>query len=67
MVKMSDIMGVGESDVVSFIQCLQIWTDRGYSLDEAIGKHMEQMGRFINKAANMPYARELVVLLVGRD
>ena len=49
MVKMSDIMGVGESDVVSFIQCLQIWTDRGYSLDEAIGKHMEQMGRFINR------------------
>lgn len=38
-------MGVQESTLQSFVNCLRVWTDKGYSLEDAIKKHMDIMNR----------------------
>lgn len=57
-------------DVAAFIACLKVWTDKGYSVEQAIEKHMAQMSRFIDHAVRL--SRELKPLAVewffeGRD
>jgi plasmid maintenance system antidote protein VapI len=44
-------LGVSESDAVAFVSGLRIWTDRGYTVEQAIGRHMAQMTRLVNNAA----------------
>lgn len=38
-------MNQSEADVISFVNCLKVWTSKGYSIEESISKHMGQMER----------------------
>lgn len=46
--EMASEMGVSVADVESFINCLRVWTNKGYSVEMAIHKHMEQMNRMVS-------------------
>ncbi len=48
------MMGQKESDVLAFVNCLRVWTDKGYSLEAAIEKHKAQMARFVDNATSIP-------------
>lgn len=43
-------MNVSESDASAFVECLKVWINKGYSLEQAIAKHMQQMQRMVNEA-----------------
>jgi len=57
--ELAALMGQKESDVISFVNCLRVWTAKGYTLEQAIEKHMAQMGRFVNASLTLP--KSLVV------
>lgn len=40
------LCGIRKSEMVSFINCLSVWTSKGYNLEQALAKHMEQIKRF---------------------
>lgn len=52
-------MNVTESDLVGFLSCVRAWMDKGYSFEQAVQKHQQQMTRIAEKAHEMP--REIVV------
>lgn len=60
--ELAQLMNATESDVRAFVDCLSVWTAKGYSFEDAIAKHLRQMELL---AANLPYgtraARDLVV------
>lgn len=43
-------MGVSESDVIGFVECLSVWVSKGYTFEQAIEKHMAQMMRLAENA-----------------
>jgi hypothetical protein len=47
--ELAALMGQKESDVVAFIDCLRVWMNKGYSLEESIARHMAQMARMIDQ------------------
>lgn len=47
-------MGVTVGDVLGFADCLRVWLAKGYSLEQAIEKHMGQMVRLVNNAHKFP-------------
>lgn len=58
------LMGQSESDVAGFVEGVRVWTNRGYSLERAIEKHMQQMTRFVNNAvelSQLPAMRQAAV------
>lgn len=52
--KLAAEIGVTENDLAGFIECLQVWVVNGYTFDQAIAKHMEQMNRLLNNAMALP-------------
>lgn len=52
--ELAKLMGQKESDVQSFVDCLRVWIDKGYTIEAAIEKHMAQMGRFLDHATEIP-------------
>lgn len=52
--QLAGVMGKPESDVQRFVDCLRIWTDKGYTLEEAIAKNEEQMMRIVRVFHNLP-------------
>ncbi|OQS42304.1 hypothetical protein [Chromobacterium haemolyticum] len=51
--ELASLMGVSESDCVAFLDCLRVWTDKGYSVEQAIERHMQQMRRLVNAASDV--------------
>lgn len=43
-------MNVSTADLMGFIAGLSVWINKGYSVDQAIERHMAQMTRFVNNA-----------------
>lgn len=41
-------MGVTVADLSGFIAALRVWMAKGYTMEQAIEKHMAQMGRIVN-------------------
>ena len=37
-------------EVVGFIDCLRVWTDKGLTVEQAIERHMATMRRLVSKA-----------------
>lgn len=57
-------MNMPLSDVTDFVNCLKVWTDKGFSIEEAITKHTAQMTRLVNnsvKVAHDPSVKEITV------
>lgn len=48
--ELSTAMGATEKDTAAFVECLGVWTAKGYSVEQAIDKHMQQMRRMANEA-----------------
>jgi hypothetical protein len=44
---------VTERDAAGFIAALRIWTAKGYTVEQAIEKHMAQMVRFVNHSVQL--------------
>lgn len=51
---------ITRTDVDAFVACLKIWTEKGYTVEQAITRHRAQMRRFANNAWEMAQA-------LGRD
>jgi len=49
--ELATLMNATEADTTAFVRCLSVWTSKGYSIEHAIERHMEQMNRFANAAA----------------
>lgn len=50
--ELAALMNVSEKDCAAFINCLRVWTAKGYSIEQAIDRHMAQMNRFVESACN---------------
>jgi hypothetical protein len=48
---LAKLVNATEADVVGFVACLRVWLAKGYTLDQAIERHMAQMHRFVNRDA----------------
>jgi len=62
--ELANLMNVTENDVRSFVACLSVWTAKGYSFEDAIAKHMEQMTQLVNRSVDLSQSaagRKLVV------
>lgn len=57
--ELAKLMGVTETDVTAFVACLSVWTAKGYTLEQAIEKHIAQMERLASNALKLP--KSLVV------
>jgi hypothetical protein len=53
-------MGATVEDTKAFVAGLSVWTRKGYSVEQAIEKHMQQMYRIANNATN-PLMKDVVV------
>ena len=51
---LAQMMGQSESDVAAFVECLKIWIDKGFTLEESIEKHMSQMNRLAERSNKLP-------------
>lgn len=60
IVELAAEMNAAPADVATFVKCLAIWTSKGYTVEQAIHRHMRQMERLVNKATQLP-AREIIV------
>lgn len=47
-------MNVTEADLAGFVECLRVWMSKGYSMEEAISKHMAQMTKLAENALAFP-------------
>lgn len=45
-------MGVTTADLAGFIECLRVWIAKGYTMEQAIERHMAQMNRLANNSAH---------------
>ena len=52
-------MGVSPKDLAGFVACLGVWTAKGYSLEQAIEKNMDQMRRFVANAIKLSEDTEI--------
>lgn len=52
--ELSKLMNQPESDVLSFVECLRVWMEKGYSIEESIKRHMAQMTRFAENSLKLP-------------
>lgn len=51
--KLAVACGVRMSEMVSFIECLNVWTSKGYTIEQAIENHMRQMARLVNNSRQL--------------
>ncbi|MBP9869873.1 MAG: hypothetical protein KBC53_00040 [Nitrosomonas sp.] len=51
--KLAALMNQKESDVAAFLECVKVWIDKGYSFEDAIKMHMQQMTKIVNQSANI--------------
>ncbi|OQS32117.1 hypothetical protein [Chromobacterium haemolyticum] len=51
--ELADMMRVSEADCAAFLNCLSVWTEKGYSLEHAIERHLQQMRRLANAASDI--------------
>lgn len=49
--QLSALMGVTESDLAGFLSALKVWTDKGYSVEQAIERHMATMSALLNNVS----------------
>ena len=47
-------MGVTASDLNAFVECLRVWIAKGYTLEQAIERHMAQMNRLAANCHKLP-------------
>ena len=52
--ELAELMGQPEKDVMAFVNCLKVWTNKGLSIEEAINKHMEQMYKIASYSDRLP-------------
>lgn len=53
--QLAALMGVSESDAQGFVDCLRVWTDKGFSVEQAIEKNIAAWGALLanaNEGAN---------------
>lgn len=51
--ELAELMNVSESDTRAFVDCLRVWTAKGYTLEQAIERHMQQMRRMVAQAVQI--------------
>lgn len=59
--------GVTEADAAGFVEALRVWMRKGYTLDQSLILHMNQMRRMAGKAADLardPEVRAAVVEMI---
>lgn len=57
--QMAAEMNVSESTFMSFVNCLRVWTDKGFSIEEAIIKHQDIVSRMkANPAGVVAFVKE---------
>jgi predicted RNA-binding protein with PIN domain len=57
-------MNMPLADVSAFVSCLSVWTAKGYTVEQAIERHMAQMTRLANNAvafASSDAGREMAI------
>ncbi len=62
--QISELMGVTEGDARSFVNCISHFMAKGFSLEQAISKHMEIMKSLVNnsvKIANSAAAKNIAI------
>ena len=45
------MMGATEADTAGFVACLRIWTDQGYTVEQAIARNLEVQRRVLDCAS----------------
>jgi hypothetical protein len=56
--ELATIMNMPESSVRSFVRCLQVWTEKGFTIEQAIMKHQGIINRLVaNPEAAVAMAR----------
>lgn len=48
--ELATALNTTEANAREFLSCLAIWTRKGYTVEQAIEKHMSQMQRFMDAA-----------------
>lgn len=43
-------MNTTEAQLSSYVACLKVWTDKGYTVEEAIGQHELTMAKLLQEA-----------------
>lgn len=51
--ELAALMGQKESDVAAFVEGLRVWIAKGYTIEEAINKHLAQMVRMVDNAVKL--------------
>lgn len=51
--KLAKEMNVTENDLSGFVSCLRVWIAKGYTIEQAIEKHMAQMTRLAEHSGKM--------------
>lgn len=59
--ELAELMGVTERDASDFVEGLRIWTAKGYSLQEAIARHMDLMGRVLKASTRIDHENASVI------
>ena len=47
---LASLLNASVADVVGFVDCLRVWTDKGLTVEQAIERHMATMRRMMSKA-----------------
>ena len=59
--ELAALMNVSDADCSSFVNCLRVWIGKGYSLEQAIERHMQQMRNLVNAAPDIAKHTEVRV------
>lgn len=55
---------VSEADAAAFVECLRVWTAKGWNIEAAIRRHMAQMTRLAEKSAELSRDPEIKAAVV---
>ena len=58
-------MNVTENDLIGFLSAIKIWMDKGYSMEEAIQKNLDQMVRLVNNSVKLSKDENMRELAIG--
>lgn len=58
-------MNVTENDLIGFLSAIKVWMDKGYTMEDAIAKNLEQMTRLVNNSVKLSYDENMKEIAIS--
>ena len=58
-------MNVTENDLIGFLSAIKLWMNKGYTMEDAIAKNMQQMTRLVNNSYKLAHNENMKEIAIS--